>query len=144
MDCVESLRLETGGNIRVMTNRHKRAKNYSPFGLQSGTSWGFQSSWIYSAWDGLELRVSVMPPESAARLQLDSVGIAEFCCRFSLNWPVVGHKYQFPPTYLERRVLGKDTNVTSPVGPVSPTWVLALLSGAGSAPPMGPATWAEW
>lgn len=38
----------------------------------------------------------------------------------------------------------KDTKVTSPVGPVSPTWLLALLSGVGCAPPTGPATRAEW
>ena len=66
--------------------------------------------------------------------------IAGFCCKFSLNWPVVEQKYQFPSTCLGRRVLARTPKLSALVGPVSQRWVLALISGAGCVPPTGPAT----
>lgn len=144
MGSFESLRLETGGKVRVMTNAHKRARDCRPVGLQSGESWGFPSRWVRRAQSGLEPWVSVTLSKSTVRLLSDSMGTAEFCCKFSLSWPVLEHEYHFSPTCLERRVLGKDTKVTSPVGWVSWRWGLALLSGAGWASPAGLATQTEW
>lgn len=61
------------------------------------------------------------------------MGIAELGCKLSLNWPIVVHKYKFPP-FLGRRVLSKDV--------VASQW-LQFPVEVDAGPALGPAVYQQ-